>query len=463
MKKNAIYDQRAISIIVFSLFSAWLLSFVYEGQIFYSLLDSYQLNPGRLMLFAILAHAAGLFICGYIVRDMTTAKKVMMVAAGLCIAGSGVFFFAPSVLWTVCLITMALLAGMWNAAWGWFLRGCSMQNQRMGTVAASIAVGTALMIGLNMAAIYIQPQFGLTLAMLCLAGAFVFAWRLPQTALDVSAGSKPKTYISIRGPLALLCLFIVVMTINSGLMFSVVNPAFAHLTTLTSWYWAVPYIAALAVFAQLPRKVKRSYILYAAIAMQGFGFIAFLLLDRSAGSYLAVNTLLLGAFGVNDLFWWSILGEMLDLHKNPAKLLGLGLSVNVAGVLLGELVSSLLSSGTNGNAPTLTGLAVVCAALVILPVLYNRLTLLLKSSSFLTEVAEMPPAEQVRAIETVLHTVGLTERENQIAALLLKGYTYRLITQELFISESTVRTHIQNIYFKLGIHNKTELIQRLSK
>jgi hypothetical protein len=207
-------------------------------------------------------------------------------------------------------------------------------------------------------------------------------------------------------------------------MFSVVNPAFAHLTTLTSWYWAVPYIAALAVFARLPRKVKRSYILYAAIAMQGFGFIAFLLLDRSAGSYLAVNTLLLGAFGVNDLFWWSILGEMLDLHKNPAKLLGLGLSFNVAGVLLGELVSSLLSSGTIGNAPTLTGLAVVCAALVILPVLYNRLTLLLKNSSFLTEVAEMPPAEQVRAIETVLRTVGLTERENQIAALLLKGYTY---------------------------------------
>lgn len=463
MRQTKYLNQRTRSIIAFSMFSAWLLSFAYEGQILYSLLDSYQVDPGKLTMLAVLAHAAGLFLCGFIVKDIKKARKVMITAAGLCIAGSCTFFFAPSALWMVSLIVMAFLAGMWNAAWGWFYRCCSTQKQRMGTVAAGIGAGTTLMIGLNMAAIHIRPQFGLALALLCLAASLIFTARLPKSVPDECTQLKRETHASIRGIFALLCLFIIVITINSGLMFAVVNPAFAHLTTLTSWYWAIPYIAALIVVAWLPSRINRSYILYVAIAMQGFGFIAFLLMDRSSGSYLVVNTLLLGAFGVNDLFWWSMLGEMLDYHKNPAKLLGIGLSVNVAGVLLGELVSGLVTGAADSNAPTLVGLAVVCAALVILPILYKQLTLLLKNSTFLATVEKMPPEEQRQTIETVLHAAELTERENQIATLLLKGYTYRLIAQELFISESTVKTHIQNIYYKLGVRNKTELINKLIK
>ena len=44
--------------------------------------------------------------------------------------------------------------------------------------------------------------------------------------------------------------------------------------------------------------------------------------------------------------------------------------------------------------------------------------------------------------------------------LLLKGYPYKLIASRLYISESTVKTHVQSIYSKLNIHNRTELIER---
>ncbi len=456
--------HRTISILAFSFFDAWLLSFAYEGQTLYALFEAYHVDPGNLMLHAIIFHAAGLFACGFIIKNIKTARKIMLTAAGLCIAGSGVFFFAPSVLWTISLPIVAFLAGLWNAAWGWFYRRCSSQNQRMGTVAASIAIGTTLMIGLNMTAIHLLPQVGLSLSMLCLAVSLVFIARLPKSAPEVRPPSSRIQHTSILSPFALLCLFIIVITINSGLMFQVVNPAFAHLTTLTSWYWAIPYIAALVIIARLPqKKVNRSYVLYAALAIQGFGFIAFLLLDRTAVSYLVVNTLLLGAFGINDLFWWSILGEMLDFHNNPAKLMGLGLSANVAGVLLGELIAGLVTGATNSDVPTLMGLAVVCVALVILPPLHKQLTKLLRSSEFFAIVENMSPEQQQQTMEAAFHAAVLTERENQIAALLLKGYTYRLISEELFISESTVKTHIQNIYYKLGVRSKTDLIQKLIK
>lgn len=458
-----VLNQRILTIASFTFFNAWMLSFAYEGQILYALFARYEIDGIAFCLGAILCLAAGLFACGYLVRSLSVARKGMLLSAGVCAVGSLVFFFPPSGLWTAALWISAFFMGLWIASWGWFYRSCSAPRQRMSTAAASIALSTTLMIGLNLVAIHWLPQIGLGLAVLCLAASLFLTAGLPKAetgaAGNTVAPAEPESRVSIRVPLALLCLFILIITVNSGLMFQTVNPAFAHLTALTSWYWAVPYIAAVVIVALLPKKINRGYILYAAIALMGLGFLAFLVLDRSAGSYLAVNTLLLGAFGINDLFWWSILGEMLDHHKNPAKVMGLGLSVNVAGVLLGELLCGLISKQNT----SLVGLTVVCVALVILPPLHKQLCVLLKNSSFLATIEAMPPEKQQATIEGFLHAFELTEREREITSLLLKGYTHHMIANELFISESTVKTHIQNIYYKYDVHNKTDLIYKLTK
>ncbi|MFZ3102359.1 MAG: hypothetical protein WA131_02295 [Desulfitobacteriaceae bacterium] len=45
-------------------------------------------------------------------------------------------------------------------------------------------------------------------------------------------------------------------------------------------------------------KYNRTYLLYVAIAMIGFVFIVFMSFDRSAASYLLVNTLKMEACGI---------------------------------------------------------------------------------------------------------------------------------------------------------------------
>jgi DNA-binding CsgD family transcriptional regulator len=52
----------------------------------------------------------------------------------------------------------------------------------------------------------------------------------------------------------------------------------------------------------------------------------------------------------------------------------------------------------------------------------------------------------------------LTNREKEIINLLIQGFQNKEISQKLFISESTVKTHIQNIYKKLGIQNRVQLV-----
>jgi RNA polymerase sigma factor (sigma-70 family) len=96
----------------------------------------------------------------------------------------------------------------------------------------------------------------------------------------------------------------------------------------------------------------------------------------------------------------------------------------------------------------------------------------------------MPPAELIQAIEQV-HAGGapmsmqiarkvvnhfqqikmpqsemekLTKREQEILALLAKGYLYKEIADQLGISLSTVRAHLHTVYEKLHVQSRTEAV-----
>jgi DNA-binding NarL/FixJ family response regulator len=51
---------------------------------------------------------------------------------------------------------------------------------------------------------------------------------------------------------------------------------------------------------------------------------------------------------------------------------------------------------------------------------------------------------------------SLSERERQILGLLARGYSNRRIAEACFLSLNTVRTHVQNVLVKLGVHSKLE-------
>jgi len=53
---------------------------------------------------------------------------------------------------------------------------------------------------------------------------------------------------------------------------------------------------------------------------------------------------------------------------------------------------------------------------------------------------------------------GLTQRETEVAILILKGTSIKNISSQLKISEQTVRDHLKKIYLKMNIHSKSELL-----
>ena len=56
--------------------------------------------------------------------------------------------------------------------------------------------------------------------------------------------------------------------------------------------------------------------------------------------------------------------------------------------------------------------------------------------------------------------IKLTKRETEILVQLSKGLNYNSISDNLIISPSTVRKHIENIYKKLQVHSKMEAVMK---
>ncbi|MGI6428187.1 MAG: response regulator transcription factor [Syntrophomonadaceae bacterium] len=465
MNGSKTVNARRLSIAAFSFSFAYVLSFLFEGSVLYSLLNLHETDPSGYILAAIIAHFTGLFTCRLFIRSQAAAKSMMLGCMGLCLVTAVLFFSAPSALWMGGLIVSGYASGCAVAAWGYFLRAYTPKNERIKSCADVLIYSNLIMIAVNVVAKNQSPFIGLGLSILCLVIGLVFIWMLPVGSENESNKMlKDNTRGDIEKPLLLLCLFIFIITINSGLMYQVINPAFDHLTGLVSWYWAVPYIVALAIMRNLPTGVKRSRILYVGMIMIVGAFISFMLLGRSTSDYLIVDTMMLGACGIFDLFWWSILGEMLDYTDNPAKIFGIGLSANVFGVLCGGVLGMAVTSiGLPSAEVAVIALTVVCVTLVMLPPLNHQLVLLLKSHVYLTVYDNMSHSQQTNIIQQIKILDPLTVREQEVLQLILSGKSNREIAEALFISESTVKTHARNIFSKYAVSSRAELISTLLK
>lgn len=78
-----------------------------------------------------------------------------------------------------------------------------------------------------------------------------------------------------------------------------------------------------------------------------------------------------------------------------------------------------------------------------------------------SQIARKVVLEFANLKEDILYSAALSRRENEILQLLAKGFRYKEISAQLFISVETVRTHIRNIYEKLQVKTRDEAIRKV--
>ncbi|WP_090088998.1 response regulator transcription factor [Clostridium uliginosum] len=67
-----------------------------------------------------------------------------------------------------------------------------------------------------------------------------------------------------------------------------------------------------------------------------------------------------------------------------------------------------------------------------------------------------------KTFDRIVFNYNLTNREMEVINLVFKGLSNKEISQRLFISCHTVKTHMENIFKKMQVNNRTSLIYKIN-
>lgn len=221
-------------------------------------------------------------------------------------------------------------------------------------------------------------------------------------------------------------------------------------------------LAILLVMLVLPRLPRADLLSVAAALLIIAGFLA-VTVWGTAQLYWS-NGLMYAGTECFEMLVWFVLACI--GNRNPAQAVSMfawARAAASAGLLLGALSGHAVN--TFAYADNAVALVAACVVLVFVGI---NLTLL-KDFSFQRTIdgvspmiplvvapAGMVPDE--RRCEAVSECFGLTPRETEILELLSHGRNGPFIQEKLVLSRNTVKTHVSNIYAKLGVHSQQELI-----
>jgi DNA-binding CsgD family transcriptional regulator len=236
----------------------------------------------------------------------------------------------------------------------------------------------------------------------------------------------------------------------AGLIYSVIFPTWSdtgHETELFHLVLGVlPRIGLLFVAGTLVDILGRRINAIIGAVMIGAGFMLVGLLGGVVQD-ISAHAFIIGGFAFLDVFVWTVLGDISSTRR-VSLYYGAGLALNTfaifLGVLLGDRVMSLAGRTeilTVELAGLLSFLSLACVP---------ALTETLRRSWAVVPLGDEP-------LGKLFEDATLTRRETDVAKLLAAGVSTEEIRHTLNISPDTLKSHLRNIYGKVGVKNRLEL------
>ncbi len=190
-------------------------------------------------------------------------------------------------------------------------------------------------------------------------------------------------------------------------------------------------------------------LLFALLVLSVFG-------EQTLGQAIARALLLFTWDFTLLLVYLMALGAVFDGQVRPFAALGLYRGVLELFLGIGMLCTLLVDAV--GDIAVIPKNIVLFLVGTIFLFAANRFVIMLSQTGRKEEPAAVAPTVET-ACRSIGESHGLTERELEIMTLICKGFSKGFIAEELGLSENTVRWHSKNLYEKLGIHSKQELLK----
>ena len=162
-----------------------------------------------------------------------------------------------------------------------------------------------------------------------------------------------------------------------------------------------------------------------------------------------------------DIMMWALCALLISKRGLPANWV---FAITTCFLLLGQIAGALVASATLWVLPLSIETASDLATVMVFVLLASSLVMCdrknLQTGWGMVRPGDMEelPDSFERGCELVCHRNDLTAREQEVFALLARGSSRAAICDELTLSKETVKTHVRNIYRKMGIHSQQDLL-----
>lgn len=237
-----------------------------------------------------------------------------------------------------------------------------------------------------------------------------------------------------------------------------------NIATIVSFFLSAVFIALAALFFDSHKLIK--LVCFVAIPIIGIAFVMLPLFSDAGEAAQAICII-----GFNSFYFmvWALWAGDQGGLALPKRFI-LGLFVLVGAESLGSLIGIQVVTAVRDSGSTLAVVSLVVVYLLLMVGIFS----FDRSGGARDEQAQRSIAASddpgasgflagtdAAALDGWAKRFGLSARETEVFELLAKGRNRVYISKTLFISDNTTRTHMKNVYRKLGVHSQQELIDLL--
>jgi DNA-binding CsgD family transcriptional regulator len=436
------------------LFFGWLLSFPLQGPLFWGLTQVKGLDAISMESLFLIGHIAGLIFAGLWGYFFQPALKWFSLGGIFC------FIFSILLTWTpiqkdgLLFALIGLFSGMAIISWGTNFAKSVPSSQRGRTFILAAVIANLVLYLMNRVNgwmdIYRQVDI---LSILTFS---IPSFLVLQQLFNVSARTLPmrkQTEPANILNLWPLLLFILIIDAVGGLMYSVIGKVSSTPTGGLNLFGLIPYIILLFFAGTFSDSMGRRINAFIGPIVVGIGFM-FLGIFKGDLQYIMVQAFMVGGYAFLDTFTWVTASDLSTGRKAPIYF-SVILATNILAILLGVLLGGKIGDLAIGNETLTASIAGICCFL--------SLALVFRLKETLRLGVNITPPEALVSFEAFSQEVDFTPREMEIVKLLIGGSSTQEILEKLIITPNTLKTHVHNIYHKVGARNRWEFTMIIMK
>lgn len=396
-------------------------------------------NAATLSIFAVTSHVAGFFL-----KPNKFEKQIKFFYIYIAVLLPLILFFyqMPYYIQIIVTILYPYIISRIGFFWTYKANHIIPSNKRGKLISASLLISFIILYFTNMLISLFSDEASLILPGILSSLSIFFYSKIDkkyynsETANNEIITKKRATYF--------IFLFLIIIYISGGVSYNGIYPSFKPYEYIDRYYNVFFYIISIVIAGFILDKYGRKIAYLIGVSFLGISFTSFTL-PSSITTYFITQTFLQAGWAFVNSFGWSFSWDMAR-DSNRDLLFPRGIASMLLGAAIGGFLAKLLRNSGASNS--------IYGIVTFVPLFISIILL-----SFFPETLVLNKDNKINLnmLKQIDELKVLTPRELEVCYHMILGLNNKMISKELFISESTVKTHISHIYNKLDISNRSQL------